>query len=52
MATTPKAEPPPATGSLPGRWPAVAVCLLLALAVWVVFGQTRHYKFVNYDDPR
>ena len=27
-----------------------AVCLLLALAVWAVFGQTLHHEFVNYDD--
>ncbi len=26
------------------------VCLFLAAAVWAVFGQTRHYGFVNYDD--
>ena len=32
------------------RWPVVGLCLLLALAVWVVFGQTRHHEFVNYDD--
>ena len=28
----------------------VGLCLLLALAVCAVFGQTRHYQFVNYDD--
>jgi tetratricopeptide (TPR) repeat protein len=32
------------------RWLSLAVCLLLALAVWAVFGQTRHYEFVNFDD--
>ena len=35
---------------LPSRWPVVGVCLLLALAVWAVFGQTLHHEFVNYDD--
>ncbi len=28
----------------------LAVCCLLALAVAVVFGQTRRYDFVNFDD--
>ena len=32
------------------RWLAFVVCLLLALAVWAVFGQTLWFKFVNYDD--
>jgi len=32
------------------RWPSVAVCVFLVLAVWAVFGQTLHYEFVNYDD--
>jgi len=27
-----------------------AVCLFLALAVWFVFGQTRHHEFVNCED--
>jgi tetratricopeptide (TPR) repeat protein len=31
-------------------WSALAVCLLLALGVWIVFGQTIHYGFINYDD--
>jgi protein O-mannosyl-transferase len=32
------------------RWKALAVCFFLALITWLVFGQTRHYKFINYDD--
>jgi len=28
----------------------VAVCLLLLLSVGLVFGQTLHHEFVNYDD--
>ncbi|MFL6516366.1 MAG: tetratricopeptide repeat protein [Chthoniobacterales bacterium] len=32
------------------HWPSFAVCLLLAAAVWVVFGQTLGFAFVNYDD--
>ncbi len=33
----------------PGGRPA-AVCIFLALAVLIVFGQTAQFKFVNYDD--
>ncbi len=32
------------------RWTVIGVCLFLASAIWVVFGQTLHYDFVNYDD--
>jgi tetratricopeptide (TPR) repeat protein len=32
------------------RWLSLAVCLVLAMAVWAVFGRTLHYGFVNYDD--
>jgi protein O-mannosyl-transferase len=32
-------------------WQTVVVCLFLAAIIWAVFGQTRHYEFVNYDDP-
>lgn len=39
-----------APSRLAGRWPAFAVCVLLALAVWLVFGQTIHHQFVNYDN--
>jgi tetratricopeptide (TPR) repeat protein len=35
----------------PPDLPAVCVCAFLALAVLVVFGQTAHFDFVNYDDP-
>jgi protein O-mannosyl-transferase len=40
---------PPGTPSHP-RWLSLAICLLLAAAVWAVFGQTVHDGFVNYDD--
>ena len=30
----------------------ILICLLLGLAVWLVFGQTLHHDFVNYDDER
>jgi tetratricopeptide (TPR) repeat protein len=29
----------------------VAVCFFLVVIVWIVFGQTLHFEFVNYDDP-
>ena len=35
----------------PSRWGTVISCLLLALAVWLVFGQTLNHDFLNYDDP-
>ena len=32
------------------RMLTLGICLVLALAVWMVFGQTQKYGFVNYDD--
>jgi protein O-mannosyl-transferase len=32
------------------RWRLIGVCVFLALAVWLIYGQTLHYDFVNYDD--
>jgi protein O-mannosyl-transferase len=29
----------------------IFICLALALLTWTVFGQTRHFSFINYDDP-
>jgi len=29
---------------------AGVVCILLAVIVWIAFGQTLHHEFVNYDD--
>lgn len=31
---------------------AAGVCVLLVALVWVVFGQTFGFDFVNYDDPQ
>jgi tetratricopeptide (TPR) repeat protein len=50
------AAAPSGRASLPGehprqRWRAVAVGCFLAALVWAVFGQTRHFEFINYDDP-
>src|SRR5215475_15242165 len=30
----------------------LGICISLLALVWVVFGQTFRYDFVNYDDPR
>src|SRR6476659_10140953 len=32
------------------RAAVVLMCGVLALAVWLVFGQTLHHGFVNFDD--
>ena len=31
-------------------WKVVAICLGLAALVWIVFGQTVTFRFVNFDD--
>jgi hypothetical protein len=31
-------------------WIIAGICLGLMLAVWTIFGQTRHHGFINYDD--
>ena len=31
-------------------WMAGLICVGLAILIWIVFGQTRHHDFVNYDD--
>src|SRR5215471_11153732 len=33
-------------------WLPLGICASLLALVWVVFGQTLRYDFVNYDDPR
>lgn len=35
---------------LNNRWAILGVCVFLAAISWVVFGRTRHYGFVNFDD--
>jgi hypothetical protein len=32
------------------RWTVLGVCIFLAVAIWLVFGQTLRHDFVNYDD--
>lgn len=31
-------------------WKSAGICVLLALAVWIIYGRTIHYDFINYDD--
>jgi tetratricopeptide (TPR) repeat protein len=43
-------EPLKRSPGLNGNGAVPGVCVLLALAVWLVFGQTLRHGFVNYDD--
>ena len=43
---------PFATANSCDVYAALAICGFLLLAVGLVFGQTVHHVFVNYDDPR
>jgi Flp pilus assembly protein TadD len=60
-SASPAGETPEAAHSLPlksqdpvagvdDRRLVPAICFFLAAMVWVVFGQTLHHGFVNYDD--
>ena len=49
MSRKPEVSVPPEPHH-PQRYMALAACGLLLLAVWLVFGQTIDYGFVNYDD--
>ena len=40
-----------APAGLPDRWTVAGVCLFLVVVIWLVFGQTARFQFVNYDDP-
>ena len=35
---------------LGARWTAAGICAFLVGLVWLVFGQTIHFPFINYDD--
>lgn len=32
------------------RWLVFGVCVFLAAITWLVFGQTRNFQFINFDD--
>ena len=38
------------SAGLVNRWTVAGVCVFLALIVWIVFGQTSRFDFINYDD--
>lgn len=40
----------PQTAGLKDRWAVPGICLFLVAIIWVVFGQTWHDEFVNFDD--
>ena len=46
----PPAVETPGKAGWPNRWAVLGVCIFLVVMVWVVFGQTRGFGFVNYDD--
>jgi Flp pilus assembly protein TadD len=33
-------------------WKIAGICIFIALAVWMVFGQALGYGFINYDDDK
>jgi len=35
----------------PDRWTVWGIGIFLAAVIWVVFGQTWHHQFINFDDP-
>jgi tetratricopeptide (TPR) repeat protein len=46
----PESEGRPADSDDPRA--VAGVCIFLAAIIWVVFGQTLHYGFVNFDDDK
>src|SRR5262245_31547102 len=38
------------TQSSAGGWQVGIICILLVVAVWIVFGQTLNHESVNFDD--
>src|SRR5580698_6671233 len=50
MTTSPESHRPEPNVLPRTFWSALAVCFLLVLGIWIVFGQTIHYGFINYDD--
>jgi protein O-mannosyl-transferase len=52
MGRKPQEQPlPQPTSGTRNRAAVPAVCGVLLLAVFIVFGQTARFEFVNYDDP-
>ena len=50
MPDQPESTALPASAARGTKWLAGGICVVLAALVWAVFGQTREFEFVNYDD--
>jgi tetratricopeptide (TPR) repeat protein len=50
VGTTVASVEPTRFGGPASRWMIPGVCAFLALIVWIVFGQTARFGFVNFDD--
>ncbi len=48
--STVRSAPLTFTGRVGGYWTVFGICFFLVAAVWIVFGQTLGFEFVNYDD--
>src|SRR5580692_3958555 len=48
-ATGPAEPPAPPAGSA-NSWTVPGICVFLALIVFIVFGQTARFDFINFDD--
>ncbi len=48
-ATTTKVAAARPAGSQ-DRWTIVGVSIFLVAITWIVFGQTLHFEFINFDD--
>src|SRR5262249_31443846 len=49
VAVAASQEPRRPTG-LNDQWTIGCICMFLAASVWIVFGQTVHHGFFNFDD--
>jgi tetratricopeptide (TPR) repeat protein len=38
------------TAAVHNPWVVLGICIFLVAIVWIVFGQTLHHEFINYDD--
>jgi tetratricopeptide (TPR) repeat protein len=50
MADSSAPKPTGRPTGLNDRWMVCGVCLFLVAVIWLVFGQTVHCEFVNFDD--
>jgi tetratricopeptide (TPR) repeat protein len=50
MARPPVPQAAGRPAGLNDHWTVFGVCIFLTVATWLVFGQTVHHEFVNFDD--